>query len=81
MGLHIYGHKLFCKVDRIIYIYKQNCVIHISMKHTTSKMKMKLLPKEMLGKTQETHPQIASVTISDIRTLLECYFKKTERDN
>lgn len=61
MGLHIYGHKLFCKVDRIIYTYKQNCAIHTSMKHTTSRMKMKLLPKEMLGKTQAMHPQIATV--------------------
>ena len=44
------------------------------MKHTVSRMKMKFLPKEMLGRTQEACPQIASVTISDIGTVLECYF-------
>ena len=70
----IYTGKLFCKVARITYIYKQDCEIHISMKHTVSRMKIKLLPKEMLGNTQEACPQIASVIISDIGTVLKCYF-------
>lgn len=31
-GLYIYRHKLFCKVARITYIYKQDCEIHITWK-------------------------------------------------
>lgn len=57
---------------KVTYIYKQDCEIHISMKHTVSRMKAST--SQNVGENRAC-PQIASVIISDMGTVLECYFK------